>query len=181
MSGGKNFAAKVLLVVGLLVWTGCKENRTETPKPGDSKPAAKAGGEEGHSHERGKMLVADVGRKYHALLTAHLSPKGNELDLFFETTDDKNPTPVAIPVDSFTAHLRGEGHDEPKQVIFEPAPAAERPKGEKPGTCSHFVAKVPWMKATDTLSVVVLLNLGNERFRVAWKNFNPKKYAHHEE
>jgi hypothetical protein len=38
----------------------------------------------GHSHERGKMLLTDVGTKYHALLTAHLSSKdGNELDIFF--------------------------------------------------------------------------------------------------
>jgi hypothetical protein len=90
------------------------------------------------------MLLADVGRKYHALLTAHLSSKdGNELDMFFETQDDKNPIPVAIPVESFKAQVRVGGQDQAKEVKFEPAPKEERPKGEREGTCSHFIAKVP--------------------------------------
>jgi hypothetical protein len=126
------------------------------------------------------MLLADVGRKYHALLTAHLSSEGgNELDMFFETQDDKDPAPAAIPIASFTAYVRVAGEDQAKEVKFEPAPTAERPKGEKSGACSHFVAKVPWMKAGDNLGIVVILKLEGERYRVAWVNFNPGKYAHH--
>jgi hypothetical protein len=128
------------------------------------------------------MLLADVGSRYHALLTAHLSAKdGNELDMFFETADDKSPSPAAIPVESLTAHIRVAGEDNAKEVKFEPAPMTERPKGEKAGACSHFVGKVPWMKASDSLSVVVLLTLEGERYRVTWESFNPRKYAHHED
>jgi hypothetical protein len=128
------------------------------------------------------MLLADVGRKYHASLTAHLSSKdGNELDVFFETPDDKNPAPAAIPIESFTAQVRNTGEDQAREVKFQPAPTEERPKGEKAGTCSHFIAKVPWMKAGDTLSIVAFLMLEGERYRVSWENFHPKKYAHHED
>ena len=68
-----------LLILGLLAGAGCKDDKTGTPK-GDT--TSQGGDEPGHSHERGKMLLADVGRKYHALLTAHLSSKdGNELSL----------------------------------------------------------------------------------------------------
>jgi hypothetical protein len=128
------------------------------------------------------MLLADVGSKYHALLTAHLSSKdGNELDLFFETADDKSPSPAAISVESLTAHIRVAGEDNAKEVKFEAAPLAERPKGEKTGACSHFVAKVPWMKAGDSLNVVILLTLEGERYRVSWGTFSPRKYAHHQD
>jgi hypothetical protein len=164
------------------------ENKTDTLKgsttgSGDGKQQAGAGtGDHGHSHERGKMLLADVGQEYHALLTAHLSSKdGNELDVFFETSDDKAPVPAAIPVESFTGQVRVTGEDQSKEVKFEPAPKEERPKGEKPGACSHFIAKVPWMKASDNLSIVIFLTLEGERYRVVWENFNPKKYAHHED
>jgi hypothetical protein len=121
------------------------------------------------------MLLADVGRKYHALLTAHLSPEGNELDIFFETADDQNPIPVAIPVEPFTAQAKVSGEEQPKELEFEPAPQEERPTGEKPGACSHFVAKAPWMRADNTLNVVVFLTLEGERYRVTWEQFNPKK------
>lgn len=167
-----------LFLIILLYLTGCKEDRTKAPpatsqKTGDATAAS-------HSHESGKMLLTDAGN-YHGLLTAHLSPKGNELDIFFETSDSKNPSPVAIPLESFTAYVRRAGNEEPIELKFECAPMEERPKGEKPGTCSHFVAKAPWMKPTDTLSVTFFLELGSERHRVTWENFNPKKYAHHEE
>lgn len=126
------------------------------------------------------MLIADAG-KYHALLTAHLSPKGNELDIFFETTSSKNPKPVALPLPSFTAYAQRAGEDQRHELKFECAPAEERPKDEKPGTCSHFVAKAEWMKPTDDLAVVFHLELDGKRYRVIWENFIPKKYAHHEE
>ena len=59
---------------------------------------------------------------------------------------------------------------------------SERPKGEKPGTCSHFVAKAPWMKPTDKLYVAAKVTLpGEGEVTVRWKDFNPKKFAHHED
>src|SRR5262249_2202765 len=138
----------------------------------------KDGKDHGHSHERGKMLLADAG-KHHALLTAHLSKKdGNELDVFFET-DEKEPKPVALPVESFTAQART-ARDELHELKFEPAPPEERPRGEKPGTCSHFVAKAPWMKADDVLYVAAKAQIDGADVTVRWKDFNPKKFAHHE-
>jgi hypothetical protein len=125
------------------------------------------------------MLIADAGQ-YHALLTAHLAKAGNELDLFFETSDERSPAPVALPVQSLAGHARAEG-GEPHELKFGCAPADERPAGEKPGACSHFVAKAPWMKPTDRLHVVVRVPLEGGTYRVEWKDFNPRKYAHHEE
>jgi hypothetical protein len=165
-------AGPVLLGL-ILMMCGCADKPPPATGDGDKKVEA------GHSHERGKMLIADAG-EYHALLTAHLSPKGNELDIFFETTDDA-PKPVAIPLTRLTAFARNIGEGEPRELTFEPAPADERPKGEKEGTCSHFVAKAPWMKPDDSLTVILNLELGGRRHRVEWKPFIPKKYAHHEE
>jgi hypothetical protein len=73
------------------------------------------------------------------------------------------------------------GEEQSKELKFEPAPTEERPKGEKPGVCSHFVAKAPWMRPDNTLNVVVFITLDGERYRATWEKFNPKKYAHHEE
>lgn len=162
------------LVLGAV--TGCTEQPARSPSA-----LTPAGPEHGHSHERGKMLIADVGDRYHALLTAHLSRMGNELDVYFELQDDKNATPAALPFLAFTAHVKVAGTDQAKDLQFEAAPADERPKGEKPGTCSHFVAKAPWLQPADKLTVVALLVIDGERYRVTWNNFDPKKYAHHED
>lgn len=158
------------------VWLlGCGDR--PAPRAGDDVKVVRSEG--GHSHERGKMLLTDAG-PYHAALTAHLSPKGNELDVFFETTDDK-PVPAAIPLTKLTAFARRAGEEKQYDLTFECAPPDERPKGEKAGTCSHFVAKAGWMKPDDTLTVVLNLELEGQRHRVTWTKFIPKKYAHHEE
>ena len=125
------------------------------------------------------MLIADAG-SMHALLTAHLAATGNELNIFFETSVDKDPQPVAIAVKSFEAQATA-GEGESQTLTFEPAPADERPVGEKAGTCSHFVAKAPWMKPEDDLLVVAKFRLDGKEVAGRWKNFNPKKYAHHVE
>ena len=153
-------------------------------KDGDQATHKDAGHKEGeaahgHSHERGKMLIADAG-SVHALLTAHLAAAGNELDIFLETPVDKDPQPVAIAVESFEAQATA-GEGESQTLTFEPAPAEERPAGEKEGACSHFVAKAPWMKPEDDLLVGAKFTVDGKEVVARWKNFNPKKYAHHVE
>jgi len=134
--------------------------------------------EHGHSHERDKMLLADAG-PYHAALTAHLSSKdGNELDVFFETTDDP-PKPAALPITKFKAIAKtadGKEH----ALEFEPAEKDER-KGDPEGKCSHFVAKAGWMKPEDVLTVTATVKIDGKDTTIEWKNFSPKKYAHHED
>jgi len=139
----------------------------------------KTGKEHGHSHERGKMLIADAG-PYHALLTAHLAAAGNELDIFFETPVNQDAQPMAIAVESFQAQATT-GDGESQTLTFEPAPPDERPAGEKPGSYSHFIAKAPWMNQADDLLVVAKFTVDGEKFVARWKNFVPAKYAHHVE
>jgi hypothetical protein len=162
------------LAAGLLAAAGCANNAGPSP-PATGRPADHGG--TGHSHERGTMMLADAGTKYHALLTSHLDPEGNELDIFFETAVDQNPTPVALPMESFKA-VATAGAGEPKELDFRCAPADERPPGEKSGTCSHFVAKAPWMKPSDKLLVKATLRIDGEDVEVRWKDFDVKKYAH---
>jgi hypothetical protein len=148
-------------------------------KPPAATPAVFKSEHDDHSHERDKMLIADAG-SYHVLLTAHLSKDGNELDIFFES--DASPTPVAIPVESFVAEVQiraGEGGL--KQVEFKPAPASERPAGEGPGRCSHFVAAVPWLEPDTPLHVTVELTLDGKKVKARWNDFIPRKYAHHQD
>lgn len=148
------------------------------PTPSNPSPAPEPGGDSGHSHERGKMKLADAG-KYHALLTAHLSSKdGHELDLFFETA--KNPKPVALPLTSLKAEVQvRSGEGEVKTVEFTPAPPAERPADEAPGTCSHFVAKVPWLNPDVPHRVTIRAVIDGKDEEVRWNDFVPRKYAYH--
>ena len=132
-----------------------------------------------HSHDRGTMLIADVG-KYHALLTAHLSKDGNELEIFFETPVDKDPQSVALSLASFEAQATS-GDGDSQTLTFEPAPADERPKDEPEGKCSHFSAKAAWMKPEDKLVVVARFTIDGEELTARWNDFSPKKYAHHHE
>lgn len=131
-----------------------------------------------HMHERDKMLLADAG-PYHAALTAHLSAKeGNELDIFFETLTEP-VKPVPLPLAKFTATAKtADGMTQP--LTFEPAPLEER-KGDPEGKCSHFVAKAPWMKPDGMITVIAAVKIDGKPTTIEWKNFNPKKYAHHVE
>lgn len=84
---------------------GCAQKPADQSTPSTpSTLVGKSGDEGGHSHEKGKMMLADAGR-YHALLTAHLSKDGHELDLFFETVDP-NPKPVALPLTVLKASIQ---------------------------------------------------------------------------
>ena len=128
-------------------------------------------------HDKAGMMVAHVG-KHHAYLTAHLAKDGNELDLILETTG-KDPKPLAIAAAKITGTARRAGEEKEQELVFEPAPASERPKDEKPGTASRFVAKAPWMKANDTLTVTVEVEVDGRKRRPRWSKFIPEKYTHH--
>lgn len=191
----RDFKYVVCLTGGLLFVAGCggESSKPATPPKSTTTPAKddhadhadhkdsnhKDEKAHGHSHERGKMLIADAG-SFHALLTAHLSKDGNSLDIFFETPVDKNPQPAAIAIESFEAQATA-GEGESQTLTFEPAPPEERPEGEKAGTCSHFIAKAPWMKPEDDLLVVAKFTVDGKDIVARWKNFNPKKFAHHVE
>ncbi|MBY0459826.1 MAG: hypothetical protein K2V38_21115, partial [Gemmataceae bacterium] len=129
-------------------------------------------------HEREHMLIADA-EHYHAALTAHLSSKdGNELDVFFETPDEP-VKPVPLPLAGFAATAKtadGKEHT----LSFEPADMNER-KDDPPGKCSHFVAKAGWMKPDDNLTVTTTVEIHGKPTKIEWKDFSPKKYAHHVE
>ncbi len=166
---------RILIAGMLLTAAGCG-----TAPPPSSAPAKEGTDEPGHSHERGKMLIEDVG-KHHALLTAHLSKDGHELDLFLETAA-KNPKPVAIEAGSLVAEIQvRSGEGEVKQVELKPAPAEERPAGEGRGRCSHFLAEVPWLDPDVPLRVTVTIPIDGKKETTRWNDFIPRKYAHHED
>lgn len=162
------------LPLTVLLAAGCGQPAVPTATP----PTAVRGTSGGHDHEhtRDKMMVAHAGPA-HAWLTAHLSAKdGNELDVFFEGEDDDKP--LALPVMRFTATAaRADGQE--FALVFEPAPADERPRGEAPGTCSHFVAKAPGLVADDVLTVTAEVTVDGRERKVRWKGFVPRKFAHH--
>ena len=190
----RSFTYVVCLTGGLLFVAGCGgASSTPATPPKSTTPAKddhadhadhkdgdhKEEKAHGHSHERDKMLIADAGT-YHLLLTAHLAKGGNELDIFIETPVSKDPQPVALALESFEAQATA-GEGESQTLTFEPAPPEERPAGEKARTCSHFVAKAPWMKPEDELLVVAKFTVDGKELVARWKNFNPKKFAHHVE
>ena len=132
----------------------------------------------GHSHEKGTMLLADAGR-YHALLTAHLSKDGNELDIFIETAG-KSPQALALPLATLKATIQiRSAKGGLKEVEFLPAPTEERPTGEAAGTCSHFVAKVAWLNPDIEHRVIVRAVIDGKDEEIRWNSFLPRKYAHH--
>lgn len=122
--------------------------------------------------------VAHAG-PYHAKLTFHLSAKtGNEMDLHFETVSKK---PYALTFDKLTAKAKREGDEKEYDVTFEPAPADERPKDEKPGTFSQYVAKAPFLKETDTVTVTMKVVIRERERTVRWQNLEVKTYSHKHE
>lgn len=164
----------VLLPAVALLALGCGS----APVPPTPAPPVDPPESADHSHERGTMLLADAG-PHHALLTAHLSKDGHELDIFFETTG-KSPKPVALPLTSLTATVQVRaGAGEVKEIRFEPAPANERPKDEAADHYSHYVAKVPWLNPDAEHRVIVKAVIGGKEREVRWNEFVPRKYAHH--
>jgi hypothetical protein len=130
-----------------------------------------------HSHERNKMMLVDYG-PYHAGLTAHLSKKdGNELDIVFETVDEK---PLPLPRAKLIAKATRTGDDKTYTLEFEPAPKDER-KDDPDGKCSRFTAKAGWIKHENMLTVTLITTLDGKEKRVVWVDFNPKRFAHVDE
>lgn len=141
-------------------------------------------GDDHHDHDRGKMKLEDItlpSGACHVGLTAHLSKKeGNSLDVAFETTD-KEPKPVFLPANAkLTARVTRAGDDKPYTLTFNPAPEDER-KADPKDKCSRFTAEAPWMKHEDKLDVALTVEADGQVKKVAWTDFNPKKYAHVDE
>lgn len=168
---------RVVILGCLVLVAGCGEN---APPPAPVVSAKGSSHEDGHDHSRETMLLTDAG-PYHAGLTAHFSAdQGNELDITFETIG-KDPQPVALPIEKFIAEAKRTRDGMVFTLEFEPAPASERPENEPAGSCSHFVAKAPWLHTKDELTVSVDLEIRNKIQTVVWNGFIPEKYAHHPE
>jgi hypothetical protein len=163
-------AAAVSLALLAFALCGCPANR---------QPATFQSESESHSHERGNMLLTDATPYCHAALTAHLSEKdGNELHAFFETVSDP-PKPVRLSLISFKAFARTADGTE-REVEFDPAPKDQR-KDDPDGSCSHFVAKAPWMKPEDVLLIRGAAMVQAKLVPITWKDFSVKKYSQHVE
>jgi hypothetical protein len=170
MTATPRLVAAALLLAGLTA-AGC----SDPPAPPAAPPTPK--GEEdddSHDHHPDK-LFAHAG-KYHLWLRARLSAKaGHELEVFVETI--KPPKAAALPVAKFTATAKRDGDEKEYELTFEPTPAAGRPD-DPPGTCSHFVAKAPWLTPDDVLMVSAEVEVDGVVRRPKWRKFVPSKYAH---
>ena len=169
----------LLTILSLATITGCG-SRDKEQNPVTLPSAAKHDHNHDDAGDDDEHLpnVAHAG-PHHAKLTFHLSAKeGNELDLHFETVGKK---PYALAFDKLSAKAKRDGDDKEYDVTFEPAPADERPKDEKPGTYSHYVAKAPFLKETDTITVTMKVVIREMERTVRWQNLEVKKYSHKHE
>jgi hypothetical protein len=164
--------AGTLFCAGLGV-AGCAGRHAEGPATAQTH--AHTHNASDHNHDRGHMQMASNGT-YVALLTAHLSSKeGNELDIFLEQAG----APHAISAKELSAQVvtpRG-----PQSLAFACAPRDERPKGETEGTCSHYVAKAPWLTKGERIRVDTTIPFGSEQVEFAFRGFEAGRYAHHED
>jgi hypothetical protein len=152
--------------------TTTKDDHGHTHGPGDKH----AEPDDADEHVRGTMMIEHAG-PYHCGLTAHLDPKdGNELDLTFETVG-KEPKPIALAVAKIVAKVARKDDPKTYDITFEPAPAKERPADEKPGTCSHFVAKAPFVTPTDILTVSFKVVVRDKERAVTFDGFDVKKFS----
>ena len=157
---GKTLA---FVIVGLFALGGCAASPRAPHNASD------------HNHDRGQMMIASDGF-IDALLTAHLSTKtGNELDVFVE----KAGTPLALTTTELRATANVGGAQQ--ELAFECAPREERPTGEREGTCSHFVARAPWVRPGEPIRVATTLPLRRGDIEYVWREFEAMRYAHHVE
>ncbi len=101
---------------------------------------------------------------------------GNELDVFVEDKDG----PFALNAKTLEATARSAA-GETRTLSFRCAPANERPAAEIDGTCSRYVAKAPWITVGQPLRVETSLPVTPRAVAMVWRDFEPRKYAHHEE
>jgi hypothetical protein len=168
---GKTLA---FVLVGLSVLGGCAAS-PPAPKAVASHSLSHAHDASDHNHDRGQMMIASDGF-IDALLTAHLSSKtGNELDVFVE----KAGTPLALTTTELRATAVVGGA--PQELAFECAPRDERPADEVDGTCSHFVARAPWVRPGEPIRVATTLPLRRGDIAYVWRGFEALRYAHHVE
>ena len=173
----KTAALGIAFAVGSV--TGCSASAPPASAPTTTTGAAHTHNPSDHNHARGKMLMASDGH-VDAMLTAHLSSKdGNELDIYVE----EGGKPKALAVTTLAAVARaGSAPDaEKKTLSFACAPDDERPKGEAAGTCSHFVAKAPWLRPGEPVRVDSALPADGKEIAMTWRDFEARRYAHHEE
>lgn len=160
------------------------------------------------AHEKMLRVVVNGVSCY---LTAHLSKSdGNELDVMFAGAAQL-PLPLEVSghlpvhaaiilqpprrcrqpltrVHRFLLNVQMTSIDgvvmkgsDTTKIVFEPAPAEERPAGEA-GGCSHFVAKTPFMDPSQVYRIVIQANLtGRCVVEIVWDDFSPSKFAHHVE
>jgi hypothetical protein len=169
-------AAWLFGLASVLALAGCGDKS----KPSQQDEFKNKKDEHGHDHSDHSGGEADAtlpnGKKCHAVLSPHLSPEGNEIDVSFESFD-KEPKPLTIPEKTkLTARVVRKGDDKPYTLTFAPAEMDER-KGDPPGQCSRFSAKAPWLKPDDTLASVTLTIEGAAETPV-WTDFEVKKHAH---
>lgn len=148
------------------VIVGCAD--APPPPPAPTQPKEEEIDESGH--DRANMMTIHLGKR-HAWLTARLSAKdGNALELFLEK---------ALPHTTINAKARRTDGKE-IALVFEQAPAGERPK-DGPGVCSHYVAKAPWMMPADDLTILADIDVAGKVYKAKWDEFIPKDYAHKKE
>jgi len=164
-----------LFAAAVAILAGCEKKSPQ--------PEFKGKQEHDHSdHNRRDAMLEDFelpdGAKVHAGLQAHLGAvDGNELDVFFETLD-KDPKPLAIPEKAkVTARVTRKGDDVAKEVTFGPADKAER-KSDPEGKCSRFSTDVKWMRADDTLTLTLTVDVDGKFKRVTFDKFVPKDRQH---
>lgn len=150
---------------------------------------AHGGDAHGHSHggprvdPHAKHHQADLGGGCTAYLTALLdSKKGHALAIYITGPGDVSLGTVTPRLEADVSDFRGE-----RPLIFEPAPASERPQGEAeaaPWSCSHFVAKALRMvREAGPLKISASFILRNPRdgtdrtVCAVWPDFYPAKYA----
>jgi hypothetical protein len=175
----RSLVALALFAATAVFVAGCDKKSTQTEFKGKH-------GHDHSDHERKDAQIEDIklpDGEYHAGLQAHLSnePGKNELDLFFETHENKpHPIPKTYKL---TARVTREGDNNAYQITFEPADPKERP-GDPADKCSRFSAETPWMKPDDKLTVVLTVEVDKQIFRCTFPKegaFVPKDKQHKHE
>lgn len=129
-----------------------------------------------HNEKTTQDLTLPDGKLVHAILTAHLDEKGNELDVIFELHDKDEPYPIPANA-KVTARVTRKADPEAKDLEFKPGDKDER-KSDPDGKCSRFSAPTSWMKPDDELTVVLSVEYDGKLKKATYTGFVPKDSAH---